>query len=289
MKETFGKFCRLTQVKAFLWPLFSALLMGFLVGGVKELSLIFPFMAGFLFGEAALFSYASIEEAPLDVLEEGRNLDNPIAKGQLSIRQARILGAVSALFSILLAGISSAKTILVLTILFVFGGIYFHHSLKLRQNPLLDNLGFVFLVGILPFFGALCLGRPEMIDKVLPPGALVCVLAFGIYLSSALNFQEEKRLPSLSKVPFLLLITSYAVLVLSIYTFMFSSLVPPWVAVLLSLVFAILSFPLISHRRGIQAGTFLHALLAVFQKALVIALATFTLVPPIIEWIRSLL
>ena len=287
MKHLITKLLSLTQFDIIFWPLASNMSLGWLISANQNLFLRICNSLGILCLVMAVFAYGSIEDAPLDALAEGKNADNPLSKGYLSIPDAWKLSILLAGIGLLLSTVSSSNAFLTYLGILVVGGIYFHHSLRLRQSMLLEALGFSILTGLLPFLSAANLSSIHFGNNSLITGSLGFLLAYASYYnrgeSHVKGITEENPRTSIS---FALTLVSVLILLASLFVFTFSGLVPAWVSVLMLVLFLIMYYPQFSHHKAIHTETYTHPIFAIYQHALAIALITFFLATQIFSIIR---
>lgn len=286
MKHLVTKLLRLTQLDLIFWPIASSMALGWLVSANQSLFLRICNSFGILCLVMAIFAFGSIEDAPLDALSEGKNPNNPLSKGYLSIPDASKLSLVLAGIGLLLSAVSSRSTLLTNLAMLITGLFYFHHSLRLRQSLLLDALGFSILTAFLPFLSATILKSAHFGNNALFSGSLAFLLTFAAYFSrvetQAGVKAEENLRPRLSVT---LALTSILVLLASFFVFTFSGLVPAWASALMLVLLLIMFNPQFSHHSS-HNGTYTHAIFSIYQRALAIALVTFLLATQIFNIIR---
>lgn len=287
MKNLLTKLLSLTQFEIIFWPLASNMSLGWLISANQKLLPRISNCLGILCLVMAVFAYGSIEDAPLDALAEGKNADNPLSKGYLSIPDAWKLSILLASIGLLLSIVSSRNAILTYLAILIVGGIYFHHSLRLRQSILLESLGFSILTGLLPFLSAANLSSIHFGNNSLITGSLGFLLAYASYCSRGEShvkgITEENPRTGLSIA---LLLASILIFLASLFMFTFSGLVPAWVSVLMLALFLIMFYPQFSHHKAIRTETYKHSIFVIYQRALAIALVTFFFATQIFSIIR---
>ena len=110
MKYLIHKLLRVTQFTAFFWPMASSICLGWLISSSQPIVVRMTSSLGLFCLMMAVFSFGSIEGAPLDALSEGKNPENPISNGYLSIAQAWKLSLALAFIGLILSAIASRGT-----------------------------------------------------------------------------------------------------------------------------------------------------------------------------------
>jgi 4-hydroxybenzoate polyprenyltransferase len=287
MKNLFRKLLRLTQFDVFFWPLASSISLGCLIAASQNILAQISNSLGILCVVMAAFAFGTIEDAPLDALAEGRNPDNPVSNGHLSIPDAWRLSIFLAAMGLIFSSITSRSTFLANLGVLIVGGFYFHHASRLRQSLILDALGFSILTSFLPFLSTANLSSVQFGSNSLVTGSLAFFLAYTSYFS--LVQSQEKRMAdgnTRPKVSGVILLASVPIVIATLFIFTFSRLVPTWVSVLMLVLFLIMLYPQFTRCTSIQGETYLHAIFAIYQRALVIALATFFLATQLFNNIR---
>jgi 4-hydroxybenzoate polyprenyltransferase len=242
---------------------------------------------GNLFVVLAIFAFGSIEGAPLDALAEGRNPENPISKGYLTISFAWKICLILAGIGLLISALISTRTLLVNLGILIVGMLYFHHALRLRQSILLDALGFSILTSLLPFISAANLSSVHFGKNSLVTGGLAFFLAYACYFSMiAANAKNMTGASPRLRLSGVLLIIITLILLASFYVFLFSGLVPTWVSVLILVLLLILLHPQSARRKAILHAQFAQRIFGSYLRALTIALVTFYLATQIFSIIR---
>jgi|GEM_PF-1495690 len=287
MKYLIHKLLRLTQTATIFWPVASSICLGWLISSSQPILARMSSSLGIFCLVMAVFTFGSIEDAPLDALPEGKNPDNPISKGHLSIPVAWKLSLVLALLGLLLSSISSQGTLLVNLGLLLVGVFYFHHALRLRQSLFLDALGFSILTSFLPFLRAANLSSNHFGNSSLVTGSLAFFLTYAAYYTM-IDSQEKSLAVGISrpKLSLGIMIVLVLIVITTLFTFTFSGLVPAWVSFLILVLFLIMVYPQFSRRTTIQTETYIQLIFAIYQRALAIALATFFLSTQIFSILR---
>ena len=126
----------LDQVQFLPATLAVTLLGGAVGGGGAEVRLLFAFLSN-LFLYSCAVVYEKIEGAPSAVYETEFAKKNPIAAGEVSLRFARMTGAVLALLSLAAAAMLGPLNIVLFFFGFLISIALSHHSLKLGSAPLM--------------------------------------------------------------------------------------------------------------------------------------------------------
>jgi 4-hydroxybenzoate polyprenyltransferase len=287
MKYLIRKLLRLTQFATYFWPVASSICLGWLISSSQPILFRIISSLGIYCLVMAVFSFGSIEDAPLDALAEGKNPDNPISKGQLSIPGAWKLSIVLAFIGLILSAIGSRGTLLVQLGLLFIGAFYFQRKLRLRQSAVLDALGFSILTSFLPFLSAANLRSIHFGNNSLVAGSLAFFLCYATYYTMIES--QEKRVKVNSTRPkstFGIMIVTVLIVIASLFIFTFSGLVPAWISFLMLVLFLIMVYPQFNRRISIQTETYIHLVFANFQHALAIALITFFLATQIFNILR---
>lgn len=287
MKHLITKLLRLTQFDTYFWSVASSVSLGWLISASQNIFMRIGNSLGILCVLMAVFAFGTIQDAPLDALAEGRNPDNPVSKGYLSIPGALKLSFGLASIGLLLSAISSASAFLANLGVLIVGAFYFHHALRLRQSILLDALGFSILTSFLPFLNAANLSSIHFGNDSLVTGSLAFFLAYA-NCYSLVEAQEKGAAAEITKprLSVALAMASLIILLASLYVFTFSGLVPAWVSVLILVLFLIMLYPQFTRRTPTHTVTFTHSLFAIYQQVLAIALVTFFLATQIFSIIR---
>ena len=287
MKHLVAKLLSLTQFDLIFWPLASSMSLGWLISTNQSFFLRISNSLGTFCLVMAIFAFGSIEDAPLDALSEGKNPNNPLSKGYLSIPAASKLSILLASIGVLLSAFTSRSTLLTNMVILIAGYLYFHHSLKLRQSMLLDTLGFSILTALLPFLSATILSSARFGNDALISGSLAFLLAFATYYSRVDSRAKSKVDESpRSKISVTLAFASVLIVLASLYVFTISGSVPVWVTVLILVLFLIIFYPQFSHRSSNHSEPYIHHTFAIYQRALAIALVTFFLATQLFNIIR---
>ena len=235
----------------------------------------------------AVFTFGSIEDAPVDALAEGKNSDNPISQGYFTVAEAWKMVLTFSLAGLVLHAIGSTGTIMVPIGLLGVGGIYFHHGLRLRQSLVLDALGFTILASVLPFLCDFDMPFSHFLDKSL---VVACLAFFLCYASYYLLIELLEKTPVLgreqTKLSLGIMFMVVLIAITTLLTFTFSDLVPGWVSFLMLVLFLIMVYPKFARRATIQPEAYIQLILSIYQRALAIALATFFLATQIFSILR---
>ncbi len=287
MKKLFTERVQLTQVETFLWPFTSSLFLGWLISSEQNNYVRIGNSFSLLIALMAVFAYGSIEDAPLDALSEGRNPDNPISKGSIDILSAWKTCFSLAGIALALSIFTSGSTVMANFGILVVGGLYFYHSLRLRQSMVLDALGFSILTSLLPFLSATNLSTVQFGNNSWVSGSLAFVLAYASYFSLVETRAKNITGANLRyKLSGILIVASFLILFTSLYVFTFSGMVPAWVTILIVVLYVIMLYPQFSRRKTGLKGPLVHMIFINFQRALAIGLVTFFLATQIFRIIR---
>ena len=253
----------LERVDYFATTLAVTLLGGIAGGEGSELRLGIAILSNLLLYSFAVI-YQKIETAPAAAFEMNGLRQNPIASGEVSVKFARTLSGITALFCLALASLLGPLNI-ILGLLGIFMAIALsHHNLKLGNSALM-RLGKhqSLLSAIFGLSGYLATAQKLKSEAIL---LIIFLLAFGFLLAAWTSEKTTRRL-SRPLLIILLVFASGAAYVL----FVVFEVIPHWVLSLLVLLSTMIAF--IKHRFNPHQ----HSMPQIVYDSLVIA-TTFSLI-----------
>jgi 4-hydroxybenzoate polyprenyltransferase len=244
------------------------------------------------------FMINDVEDAPDDALSAAKINRNPVSSGQLTPTEARIASFVVALFSLMLYIILGGRVLFYGAISLVLGILYSWHGVRLKQIAFLDLLSHCWLLaGLQTLTGFFTFSQQVNRNLIFPLAFIICISLYGELFNELRDFEGDKAanlrhtaiVLGEKRTHILMMVLLGLGAISGFITIVLLNIIPGWVIVFMAVMAVILIFPALLRLRqnqtALQIQTPLHKPLEI---AAAIALFSMYIVPPMIEWIKSL-
>lgn len=298
MKNKFLGYLKLTRLNEYVSFVTVTTLLGVAAAGGELSARWWIVLIANLLSVGFAFMINDVEDAPDDALSESKVNRNPVSSGELTPTEGRIASFIVAALSLTLYIVLGGRALLYGTISLVLGVLYSWHGVRLKQIAFLDLLSHCWLLaGLQTLTGFFTFTQQVNRDLFFPLAFILCVSLYGELFNELRDFKGDQaanlRHTAIAlgeKRTHILMMVLLGIGILSgLITFIFLDIIPTWVTVFMAVLALILTLPVLFRLRQNQSSleiqTPLHKPLEISAA---IALFSMYVVPPLIEWIKTL-
>lgn len=244
------------------------------------------------------FMINDVEDAPDDALNQAKIGRNPVSSGELTATEARVASLLVGFASLAVYAVLGGHTLLYGAISLLLGALYSWHGVRLKQTAYLDLLSHCWLLaGLQTVTGFFTFAQHVNQQLLFPLAFVLCISLYGELFNEIRDFEGDKAanlrhtaiVLGEKRTHVLMMVLLGVGSVCGIITFLFLGMIPTWVMVFMLVLALILASPALLRLRqkqtALQIQTPLHKPLEI---AAAISLVSLYLVPPFIEWIKTL-
>ncbi len=179
---------------------FSTLItaLGVLLAGTTDALLIAQVVSANFLACMFIFVFNDIEDREYDALDAKKRLRNPVASGELSLRQATVFCCLIATSSLLLFSSINNTALLYGSLILLLGFLYSWRKIQLKSKPFLDLLSHGLYFGPL----LLLIGLSTRTSTITPSVVAMCIAVFLLSVVGDINNEtrdhEVDRLSGIS-------------------------------------------------------------------------------------------
>lgn len=298
MKNKFLGYLKLTRLNEYVSFVTVTTLLGVAAAGGELSARWWIVLIANLLSVGFAFMINDVEDAPDDALSESKVNRNPVSSGELTPTEGRIASFIVAALSLTLYIVLGGRALLYGAISLVLGVLYSWHGVRLKQIAFLDLLSHCWLLaGLQTLTGFFTFTQQVNRDLFFPLAFILCVSLYGELFNELRDFKGDQaanlRHTAIAlgeKRTHILMMVLLGIGILSgLITFIFLDIIPTWVMVFMAVLALILTLPVLFRLRQNQSSleiqTPLHKPLEISAA---IALFSMYVVPPLIEWIKTL-